>query len=80
MLMSSDKVETAVYGCHFPDIMAVSMREVLARPLVGECAPCFMFVTLYLNPKAWKIKATQEYTLSKPKSLWVTDLLHINIM
>ena len=39
MLMSSDKVETAVYGCHFPGNMAVRMREVLARPWVGEYVP-----------------------------------------
>ena len=39
MLMSSDKVETAVYGCHFPGNMAVRMREELDRPWVGEYVP-----------------------------------------
>ena len=31
--------ETAVHSCHFPGVMALRMREVLARPLVGECVP-----------------------------------------
>ena len=45
MLMSPNKGETAVHGCHCPGDMAVRMRQVLA---VGwcMCAPCFKFVIL----------------------------------
>ena len=32
MLMSLNKGETAVRGCHYTGDMAVRMREVLARP------------------------------------------------
>ena len=32
MLMSLNKGETAVHGCHYTGDMAVRMREVLARP------------------------------------------------
>ena len=32
MLMSPNKDETAVHGCHCPDDMAVRMRKVLAIP------------------------------------------------
>ena len=35
MLMTLNKVETAVHGCHCPGVMAVRMRKVLARPWVG---------------------------------------------
>ena len=40
-LMSLNKSETAVHGCHCPGDMAVPMREVLARPWVwvSECVP-----------------------------------------
>ena len=37
--MRPNKGETAVHGCHCPGDMAVSMREVLARPWVGVCVP-----------------------------------------
>ena len=36
-LMSPNNGETAVHGCHCPGDMAVRMREVLARALVGVC-------------------------------------------
>ena len=39
MLMSPNKGETAVHGCHCPHDMAVRMREVMTRPWVGVCAP-----------------------------------------
>ena len=39
MLMSPNKGETAVHGCHCEGDMAVRMREVLARPWVGVCVP-----------------------------------------
>ena len=35
----ANKGETAVHGCHCQGDMALRMREVLARPLVGECVP-----------------------------------------
>ena len=35
MLMRSNKAETAVHGCHCPGDIAVRLREVLARLLVG---------------------------------------------
>ena len=40
-LMSPNKSETAVHGCHCPGDMAVRMREVLARPWVwvSVCVP-----------------------------------------
>ena len=39
MMMSPNKSETAVHGCHCPGDMAVHMREVLARPWAGVCVP-----------------------------------------
>ena len=39
MLMSPNKGETSVHGCHCPGDMAVRMREVLAGPWVGVCLP-----------------------------------------
>ena len=39
MLMSPNKGETAVHGCHCPGEMAVRMLEVLARPWIGVCVP-----------------------------------------
>ena len=39
MLMIPIKNETAVHGCHCSRDMAVRMREVMARPLVGVCVP-----------------------------------------
>ena len=39
MLMSPNKGETAVHGCHCQGDMAVRMREVLARSWVGVCVP-----------------------------------------
>ena len=39
MLMIPINSETAVHGCHCPRDMAVRMREVMARPLVGVCVP-----------------------------------------
>ena len=37
--MRPNKGETAVHGCNCPGDMAVSMREVLARPWVGVSVP-----------------------------------------
>ena len=39
ILMSPNKGETAIHGCHCPCDVAVRMREVLARPWVGVCMP-----------------------------------------
>ena len=39
MLMSPNKGETAVHGCHCPCDMAVRMREIMLRPWVGVCVP-----------------------------------------
>ena len=39
MLMSPNKDETAVHGCHCPGDMAVRMREELARPWVWWMCP-----------------------------------------
>ena len=44
MLMSPNKGETAVHGCHCPGDMAVRMLEVLARPWIGVCVP-LSFIT-----------------------------------
>ena len=35
MLMTPNKAETTVHGCHCPGAMAVRMRKILARPWVG---------------------------------------------
>ena len=37
MLMSPNKGETAVHGCHRAGDMVVRMRKVLARPWVSVC-------------------------------------------
>ena len=47
MLMSPNKDETAVHGCHCQDDMAVRMRKVLQTAgLVSECVICFFRVKL----------------------------------
>ena len=38
-LMSPNKGETAVHGCHCARNVAVRMREVLASSGVGACVP-----------------------------------------
>ena len=35
IMISPNKAETAVHGCHCPDDMAVRMRKVLDSPWVG---------------------------------------------
>ena len=47
MLMSPNKGETAVNGCHCPGDMAVCMREVLARPWVDVCVPLALNLSLW---------------------------------
>ena len=39
MLVSPNKGETAVHGCHCPGDMAMRVRGVLPRPWVGVCKP-----------------------------------------
>ena len=52
MLMSPNKGETAVHGCHCPVYMAVRMREVLARPWVAvSVSPALSL--FYLTLLAW---------------------------
>ena len=52
MLMSPNKDETAVHGCHCQGDMAVRMRKVLQTAgLVFECVTCFFRV----STKAWQI-------------------------
>ena len=53
MLMSPNKDETAGHGCYCPGDMTVRMREVLARPWVGECVP----LTLSLSLSIWRLKS-----------------------
>ena len=49
MLMSPDKDETVVLGCHCRGDMAVRMRKVLQTAgLVFECVTCFFRVSLFL--------------------------------
>ena len=51
-LMSPNNGETAVHGCHCPGDMAVRMREVLARALVGVCVSPALSLS-YLALLAW---------------------------
>ena len=44
MLMSPNKGETAVHGCHCPGCMAVRVCDVLTRPWVGVCVPRFNII------------------------------------
>ena len=46
-LMSPNKGETAVHGCHCPGDVAVHMREVLARPWVGVCFKLVLLCYVY---------------------------------
>ena len=46
-LMSPNKGQTAVHGCHCLDDMAVRMREVLARPWVGVSVPLALNLSYY---------------------------------
>ena len=50
MLMSPNKGETAVHGCHCPDDKAMRMDEVLTRPWVGVCVPLALNLTIYIIP------------------------------
>ena len=50
MLMSPNKGETAVHGCHCPDDKAMRMHEVLTRPWVGVCVPLALNLTIYIIP------------------------------
>ena len=51
MLMSPNKDETAVHGCHCQGDMAVRMRKVLQTAgLVFECVTCFFRVSVYTIP------------------------------
>ena len=53
MLMSPNKDETAVHGCHCQGDMAVRMRKVLQTAgLVFECVTCFFRVSYrYVPPQ-----------------------------
>ena len=62
MLMSPNKDETAGHGCYCPGDMTVRMREVLARPWVGECLP----LALSLSLSIWRLKSGHECNFKKP--------------
>ena len=47
MLMSPNKGETAVHGCHCPGDMAVRMSKVLTRPWVGVRVPLALSLSHY---------------------------------
>ena len=49
MLMSPNKGETAVHGCHCPDDKAMRMHEVLTRPWVGVCVPLALNLSIYIS-------------------------------
>ena len=46
MLMSPNKGETAVHGCHCLVDMAVRMRELLARSWLSVCVPLALSLSL----------------------------------
>ena len=50
MLMSPNKGETAVHGCHCPGDKSMRTREVLARPWVGVCMPLALSLSIYIIP------------------------------
>ena len=52
MLMSPNKGETAVHGCHCPRDMAVRMCEVLARPWAGVCVLLALSLS-HINEPFW---------------------------
>ena len=59
MLMSPNKGETAVRGCHCPGNMAARMRELLVRLWVGVCVP----LALSLSYKRYaKVRFTWSIT------------------
>ena len=59
MLMSPNKGETAVHGCHCRGNMAARMRELLVRPWVGVCVP----LALSLSYKRYaKVRFTWSIT------------------
>ena len=64
MLMSPNKDETAVHGCHCQGDMAVRMRKVLQTAgLVFECVTCFFRVSEFIQAqrvtKTWTCRVTQ---------------------
>ena len=50
MLMSPNKGETAVHGCHCPGDKSMRMCEVLARPWVGVCIHLTLSLSIYIIP------------------------------
>ena len=59
MLISPNKDETAVHGCHCPGDMAMRMREVLARPWVGVYVPLALswsYGREHILPVPWPIR------------------------
>ena len=48
------------------------------RGLPQGDALCPRLFTLCLNPRAWRLRATEGYRLSKPIEVKVTDLLYID--
>ena len=60
MLMSPNKGETAVHGCHFPGDMAVRMTE-LARPWVGVCVPLALSLS-YLRYRTFRVVQLRKYS------------------
>ena len=64
MLMSPNKDETAVLGCHCPGNMAVRMLKVLALPR-GWCSGCLLLLLVLLLVQLWGLwmKRLNETTL-----------------
>ena len=74
MLMSPNKGETAVHGCHFPGDLAVRMREVLARlsrKLSGNFSASFEIFSNFCDFRhLLKFRATFDFFLVFFKSIF----------
>ena len=71
MLMSPNKGETGVHGCHCQGDMAVRMREVLARPWVGVCVPLALSLSY---AKRWRGGNKEKGTEREPLIISFTTL------
>ena len=73
MLMSPNKDETAVHGCHCQGDMAVRMRKVLQTAgLVFECVTCFFRVSLF--SQALRYISPRPHESVTPPSPSIKDL------
>ena len=77
-LMSLNKGETVVHGCHCPGDMAVHMREVLLRSWAGVCVPLALSLSYSQKVRSHhKILSWQAFTQSRLYINTSFNVLHV---